>query len=80
MGSNLWQECSSKYLGRLHSSLLLVQPQQEMIGDHSLPRSECESSWEIPHKDGGLALNISFQSGGAHSSALLPTVCLTLWL
>jgi len=79
-GSNLWQECSSKYLGRLHSSLLVVQPQREGMCDHSLLRSERESSWEIPHQGGGLALNISFQPGSVHSSALVPTVFLTPWL
>lgn len=77
MSNNHWQESSSKYLGKLHSSLLQVQPQREEMRDHSLLRSESESSWEIPHEGGGLALNISFQTGSVHSSA---PRSLRLWL
>lgn len=42
----IWQECSSKCLGRLHSALLLVQSLQGEMCDHNLLRSEHEPSWE----------------------------------
>lgn len=79
--ATIWQECSSKCLGRLNSALLLVQPLQVEMCDHNLLRSEHEPSWEIPQKRGGLALNIFFQPGSVHSSTLLTTVwwCSCKW-